>query len=166
MYTIRKYLNKVAEFLSIGSMALLVLLVTWQVVTRYVFNNPSTWTEQTTRYMFVWVVLINAAYVFGKRGHMNISYVWSKLPPTLQTATSIFTETVTLLFVVGVLTVGGFYAVQLAMPQMDSALPIKMGMIYLALPLSGLLSSFYTICNIHDIIVEHKQAVGKGDQHE
>ncbi|WP_069999978.1 TRAP transporter small permease [Cellulosilyticum sp. I15G10I2] len=158
MQTIRKNLNKIAVSLSIAVMGIMVLLVTWQVITRYVFNNPSTFTEQLARYMFVWLVVINAAYIFGRREHMNIGFVHSKCSPKLQMILSLISELVVLVFVLAVLVGGGIQAVKLAMPQMDSALPIKMGIIYLALPISGVLTTAYTICNITDLIRRSKTA--------
>jgi TRAP-type C4-dicarboxylate transport system permease small subunit len=156
--TIRKNLNKVAVSLSIAVMGFMVLLVTWQVITRYVFNNPSAVTEQLARYMFVWLVVINAAYIFGRREHMNIGFVVGKCSPKVQMILNMVTEGVVLVFVLAVLVGGGLQAVKLGMPQMDSALPIKMGIIYLALPISGFLTTAYTICNIIDLTQKSKKA--------
>jgi TRAP-type C4-dicarboxylate transport system permease small subunit len=156
--TIRNNLNKVAISLSIAVMGIMVLLVTWQVITRYVFNNPSAVTEQLARYMFVWLVVINAAYIFGKREHMNIGFILGKCSPKMQMILSMISEIVILVFVLAVLVGGGLQAVKLGMPQMDSALPVKMGIIYLALPISGVLTTAYTICNMIDLIRKTEKA--------
>lgn len=158
MQTIRKNLNKIAETLSIGVIGIMVVLVTWQVITRYVFNNPSAFTEQLARYMFVWLVVINAAYIFGRREHMNIGFVVGKCSPKMQKILGLVSEVIILVFMLAVLVGGGLQAVKLGMPQMDAALPIKMGIVYLALPISGILTTFYTICNIIDLIRAPKAA--------
>lgn len=152
MKTIRKWMNRFAEILSIGSMGFLVLLVTWQVITRFVLKNPSTVTEQLARYIFVWVVLINAAYVFGKREHMNISYLHGKMPPTAAMACSLITEIGTLIFMIAVMMGGGITAVKIGMSQMDPAIPLPTGVFYLAIPLCGIMSAVYTILNLYDIV--------------
>ena len=159
MHTIRKNLNKIAETLSITVIGVMVILVTWQVITRYVFNNPSAITEQLSRYMFVWLVVINAAYIFGKREHMNMGFLISKWSPKAQRIIGITTEVIVLVFMLTVFVGGGLQSVKIAMPQMDSALPIKMGIIYLALPISGVLTTFYTACNIIDLIRQPKDTL-------
>jgi TRAP-type C4-dicarboxylate transport system permease small subunit len=68
----------------------------------------------------------------------------------------IISELVVLGFVIIVVTYGGGYIAMNAMSQMDSALPIPMGVVYLALPVSGVLSVFYALCNITDSIKKYK----------
>lgn len=152
MKTLRGIINTVAETISKAVMAIMVILVTWQVVSRYVFHSPVPWTEGLTRYLFVWLVLINGAYIFGRREHMNISYVRGKLSPGAQKALCVITEAVTCLFALVVLLAGGLLAVKVGLPQKDATLEISMGLIYMALPVSGVLTTFYTVCNIHDIL--------------
>ena len=72
MKTLRKWINKVVEAFSVVIVAVMVLLVLWQVVARYLLNNPSTFTEALTRYLFVWLVLVSATYAFGSRDHICI----------------------------------------------------------------------------------------------
>ena len=75
MEKIKNCLDKIIELFCIVIMGVMTVLVTWQVITRYVFNNPSIFTEQTSQYLFVWLVMYGSAYVFGKREHMQISFV-------------------------------------------------------------------------------------------
>ena len=152
MDAIRKPVNKLVEIMSIVIMAILVLLVTWQVAVRYLFSNPSAWTEQLSRYTFVWLVLVNAAYIFGKREHMNIGFIVGKFGPRMKLVCGVFTETVILLFALSVLAIGGISAVKLAASQTDAALGISMGFVYMAMPVSGVLTTFYAFCNIYDQI--------------
>ena len=52
METLRKRLDKVLEFICCTLLALMTILVTWQVVSRYVLNNPSTVTEELVLFSF------------------------------------------------------------------------------------------------------------------
>lgn len=152
MKALRQILNKIAESISWVVLGIMVVLVTWQVVSRYFFHSPVPWTETMTRYLFVWLVLINGAYIFGRREHMNISYVRGKMSPGGQRILCVITEAVSCLFAVVVLVGGGLLAVNVGLPQKDAALEISMGIVYAALPISGVLTAFYTVCNIHDIL--------------
>lgn len=159
MEPIRKILDKVTASISIFIMGAMVLLVTWQVVTRFVLRNPSTVTEQLARYGFVWLVVINAAYVFGQRGHMNIGFVVNKLSQKGQLICGILGEVLILAFMAVVMIFGGIENVKVGMAQMDAALPIAMGYLYLALPISGVITIIYTICNIHDLLIKNKKTL-------
>ena len=63
MENIKNILNKIIEIFCIAIMGIMTILVTWQVITRYFFNNPSVVTEQTSQYLFVWLVMYGSAYV-------------------------------------------------------------------------------------------------------
>lgn len=45
MEKFRTALNKALELLAGLSMAVMVILTTYQVIARYIFNSPSTWSE-------------------------------------------------------------------------------------------------------------------------
>jgi len=158
MNSVRSSVNKIVEIMSIIILAVLVILVTWQVAVRYIFNSPSAWTEQLSRYTFVWLVLVNAAYIFGKREHMNIGVIVEKFTPKMKVICGVITETVILIFALVILTIGGIGAVKVATAQTDAALGISMAVIYLAMPVSGVFTTFYAICNIHDLIRDHSKS--------
>ena len=73
MEAIRKGLDKVLEVVCCLLLALMTIFATWQVASRYIFNKPSTVTEELVLICFVWMGLLGAAYVFGKQEHMRMS---------------------------------------------------------------------------------------------
>lgn len=149
--SVRKILNQIAEKMCIVILAVMVVLVVWQVVSRYVFQSPVPWSEALSKYLFIWLVLINGAYIFGKKEHMNIGYFKGKLPAGIQKGLDYIIEIITLAFALGILTWGGYMAVKIGFPQKDAALTISMGLVYLAIPISGILTVLYSICNIVDM---------------
>jgi TRAP-type C4-dicarboxylate transport system permease small subunit len=159
MQVIRNYIDKFTEVLSSCILALMTVLVTWQVITRFVLKNPSTITEALAKYLFLWLVLITSAYVIGKREHMAIEFFVNRFSKKTQIVLGIITEIVILLFVAIVLTYGGGFIATNAMTQMDSALPVPVGVIYMALPVSGILSVFYSLCNILDFMKQYKEEI-------
>lgn len=150
MNQLRNAINKFTEWLACAMLAIMTVLVTWQVVTRFVFKSPSSITEALAKYLFVWLVLITAAYVVGKREHMAIEFFVSRYSIKTKMILNIIVEASIFLFAAVVLTYGGGYIAMNAMSQTDSALSIPMGIVYLALPVSGVLSMFYSFCNIVD----------------
>ena len=85
MKQLKQIINKVVEWTSIGLVVVMVLLVLWQVVARYLLNNPSSFSEALTRYLFVWLVLITSTYAFGSRDHMYIAALNDKLKDKTKT---------------------------------------------------------------------------------
>ncbi|MCQ1059667.1 TRAP transporter small permease [Photobacterium sp. DNB23_23_1] len=152
----------VVERTCIAIMALLTIIVTYQVVTRYIFDSPSAVSEVLSRYMFVWLVLIGGAYVFGLREHMAISYVRDKLSPKTGVLVDIFTEWAIAIFAYIVMWQGGYKASVRQMWQLDSALEIPMGVIYSALPISGALILVYFIINQLKLIHQFQKLSVKG----
>ena len=154
METLRKRLDKVLEFICCTLLALMTILVTWQVVSRYVLNNPSTVTEELVLFSFVWMGLVGGAYLFGKNEHMAMTFLFDKLSEKNQIKVRIFFELVIMAFAVFILVFGGWNMSKLSMGQLSSSLQIPMGYIYLALPLSGITTMIYNALNISDIIKE------------
>lgn len=148
---VRRLLDQISEKLSIFIIGLMVILVVWQVVSRYVFKTPVPWSEQLAKYLFVWLVLINGAYMFGKKGHMNISFFKGLMPQKIQQILDYVVQIAVLLFAAGILLIGGYMALKVGIPQRDAALTISMGYVYAALPISGILTCFYSICNLTDM---------------
>lgn len=154
METLKNGLNKIIEIFCIVLMAFMTILVTWQVITRYVFNNPSAVTEQLCQYLFIWLVLFGSAYIFGKREHMQITFIKEKLPNKLGKICDLLQETIIFIFTFGVLVIGGYLSAVKQMVQFDAALQIPIGIVYAAIPLSGVFILFYSIYNIKKIVLE------------
>lgn len=157
MQTLRTYIDKFAEILSSAILGIMTILVTWQVITRFLLKSPSTVTEALSKYLFIWLVLVTAAYVIGKREHMAIEFFIGIFSVKVRIIMGIISEIAIFLFVGIVMTYGGGYISLNAMSQMDSALPIPMGIVYLALPISGVLSAFYAVCNILNLMKQYKE---------
>lgn len=144
----RAFFNSLLEKFSVVLMSVMVLLVMWQVISRYILNNPSSISEVLTRYLFVWLVTVTATYAFGKREHMYISLVKDRMPDKMQHIVNILIEALTLVFAAAVMVAGGCAITSMQMVQIDSTLHIATGIIYSVIPLCGVLIGFYCICNI------------------
>jgi hypothetical protein len=60
--------------------AVLVGCVSWQVGSRYLFEAPSTMTEEITRLLLVWLAMLGAAYTLGQRRHLAINLIGAGVP--------------------------------------------------------------------------------------
>ena len=98
MEKLRNTLNKVLNLLAGLSMTVMVVLTTYQVIVRYIFNSPSTWSEELVGYLFGWSTMLGATIVSGERGHMNIPVLVDRFNPTMRKAFHIFAEVIAFIF--------------------------------------------------------------------
>lgn len=140
----------------------MVILTCWQVLTRYILKNPSTWSEELVGYLFAWMSLMGASLVTSERGHMNIPILVERLGAAAQKGMNCLGELIAFLFSSIILVFGGIQITTLAMGQMTSSLGVPIGIFYIVLPLCGVLNMIYTVLNMIDIIkgnIEEKEAV-------
>ena len=151
MKALRNVLTKALNVLAGVSLIAMVLLTCWQVFTRYVLANPSSWSEELVSYLFAWASLLGASLITGERGHMNIPILVDRMSPPVQKALNIFGELIAFAFSGIILVYGGIEISQLAMGQMTSSLGVAVGVFYVVMPLCGVLNMIYTVLNIVDI---------------
>jgi TRAP-type C4-dicarboxylate transport system permease small subunit len=141
----KKSIDKLLEWGLIILMGANVLNVLWQVFTRFVLRNPSSFTEELARYLLIWGGLLGASYAAGKKMHLAIDVVLQGLKDKPRIWTEMAIQVFIFLFSLLVMVVGGMrlVAITLALNQISAALRVKLGYVYLVLPLSGLLIMFY-----------------------
>lgn len=167
MEALHKFRNVINVILSTACaivFGLMVIVGTYQIVTRYFFNSPSTVSEELLTYSFTWLALLATAYVFGKRDHMRMGFVADKLTGTPKKILEIVIEFLVMLFSASVMLYGGFTIMQLTMTQVTASLGVKMGVIYTVVPLSGLLIIIYSILNIIDLIAGYEGEPKKDEE--
>ena len=158
MDKIRNGIVKILNVLAGTSFLVMVLLTCWQVITRYLLHNPSTWSEELVGYLFAWASLLGASLVTQERGHMNIPILVEHLGIKGQKILNCLGEVIAFIFSAVILVFGGVQIVSLAMGQMTSSLGVPIGVFYVVLPLCGVLNMIFTTLNIIDIIKE-KEAI-------
>lgn len=152
MKQLRKVLDVILSVLAGGSFILMTVLTCYQVITRYILGNPSSWSEELVSYLFAWMALLGASLVCGERGHMNIPLLVEKVGPGARKGLCILAEVIAAGFAATILVYGGVQITNLAMGQMTSSLGVAIGVFYVVLPLSGVLNVIYSIMNIIEIL--------------
>lgn len=54
-------------------------LVLTQVISRYVFDAPLSWTEELARFSLIWLTFVSAGFVMARRLHVTVDLVAAKL---------------------------------------------------------------------------------------
>lgn len=159
IHTKSKLDNVIAHLLVI-LMALMVLNVTWQVTSRYVFKSPSSFTDELSRYMLIWVGMLGAAYVAGKNEHLAVDILLTKLKGKAQQKLQILIHVCILVFAVTAMMIGGSNLVYITfiLGQKSATLQIPLAYVYGVIPFSGILVTYYQTYSIVHLIQTLKTA--------
>jgi len=143
---VKNFLDKVLEGVVIISVAILVLAVLWQVFTRKVLNSPSEWTEELAIFLLIWVALLGAAVALGLGAHLGIDYFVGKLSKGKRVLIEILVFIFILAFSIYVMLYGGIELVRntLEMGQVSPVWGVKIGYVYIAVPVSGFFMMIYS----------------------
>ena len=152
--SIREKTDNILEKFLVMIMAILVVDVLWQVISRYVLSSPSSFTDELAGFLLIWVGLFGAAYVAGKNEHLAIDLLIQKSSPARQRRLMLIINSLILLFGVLVMVTGGIWLVytRFVMEVKSAALQIPLGYVYLVLPISGILIVYFTIDNTVNLL--------------
>ena len=149
---------RICQIVLFGAM---VMVGTYQILVRYLFNRPSTVSEELLTYAFAWLSLLGAAYMFGRRGHMRMGFLADKAEESLRQGLELVSECLIFCFAAIVMIYGGVQITSLTMGQKTASLGIPMGCVYSIVPISGILILIYSILNIADIAGNRKEEEGR-----
>lgn len=147
MQKFTKAVTKLLELVLILLMAVIVLDVLWQVFTRFILLDPSSFTEELAGFLLIWIGLLGAAYALYKKAHLGIDILTSSLEGVKLQSAQIVIYLIVFLFALFVMFIGGMRLVNLTLTlnQISPALGIHMGYVYTVLPISGTLMMYYSI---------------------
>ena len=159
MHKLRAAIMKILGVVITLLFILMTLVGTYQIVTRYFFNRPSTISEELLTYSFTWMSLL--AYVFGKRDHMRMGFMADKLTGPARRYLEVFIDALSFFFAGVVMVYGGISITKLTMIQITASLRISMGWIYIIVPIAGLLIMVFSVMNAADML--HKDFSEPGE---
>ena len=151
---LRERVDKILGSMLIIIMSVMVINVIWQVFTRFVVGTPSSFTDELARYLMIWLGILGAAYVSGRNMHVAIDVLPLRSSSKTQKKLKLLVYTLIVLFALFAMVVGGCRLVYItyALDQQSPALQIPLALVYLAIPVSGLLIMYYKISDIKSIL--------------
>lgn len=153
----RQKLNRILITVCAVMLGLMVIEALWQVITRYVFNSPSVWTDEALRFQLIWLTMIGAPTAHGLNRVMAVTIFTDKLKTKATNTNKIIVESIIIIFSVLILIIGGFNVALNASTQVSATLGINMFIIYASVPVSGLLFTYYAGSNIKDALAARKE---------
>lgn len=139
LLSLKGWIERILMALVASMLAVMTCLMLWQVITRYIFARPAIFTEETLRFMMIWMALLGTAYCFGTRKHLALELVPALSPPAMQKVLMVVNNLIGIAFAIGVMLIGGWGASSSAMTQLSPVMQVPMGLVYLAVPVSAVL---------------------------
>jgi TRAP-type C4-dicarboxylate transport system permease small subunit len=138
-------------------MVLMIAAVVWQVITRFVLRDPSSFTDELSRYLLIWIGLLGGAYTFSVKRHLALELLASKVTDTGKIIQDILTNLIIIFFSSVALIYGGYVLVThtLTHGQISPGIVIGghhllIGYVYLVVPLSGAIICYFGLIDIID----------------
>ncbi len=131
------FLNTLCKRAGAALLAAMAVLIVIQVTARYVVGSSLSWSEEISRYLFIWVVMLGTAIGVRDGSHVAVELLLKRLPAPLHgLVTTCFTLCLCLLAAVMVL-YGGILAANVQ-AQLSPATRISMAYVYAAVPVCSL----------------------------
>ena len=131
--------NKIEEYLLVSSLVFTVLLIFYQVIMRYGFNNSSFWSEELARYVFMWQIWMGASIGFKDDKHIRIELLTSHLHGKAKVFFSLLSNLLMFAFCVFLVIKGvEFLRLTAKLKMVTPALRLSYVYVYASLPLSAL----------------------------
>lgn len=136
-----KFLDKLETlekyFLGI-TVAIMVIVMTYQVILRYCFSAANSWSEELARYLFIYDVMIAAAIATRRNSHLQVDFLINLLKPKVK---YIFTIVAT---IAGIVFLGFLFNYSLtlchtAANNISAGLKISMSIPYACMPIGAVL---------------------------
>ena len=147
---LRQKIDKILANFLIIIMSVMVINVLWQVASRYLLGAPSSFTDELARYLMIWIGILGAAYVSGRNMHVAIDVLPSRLNENTQKRLKLIVRVLIILFCLGAMVIGGSRLVYIThvLDQNSPALQVPLSLVYVVIPISGILIIYYKISDI------------------
>jgi len=157
-------LKKIVDFLEKGIDALVTAMmivmgvsIVIQVFARYVLNNPTGWSEELARYIFVWITLLGSAVVLKRGKHVEVGYLVERAPPRVQKVLGLAAQLGVLIFLC-VLLVSGIGLTGVGHRQVSAAMELPMSIMYAALPAGAFFMILFLVAELIGQLIGTRRA--------
>ncbi|SCZ76511.1 TRAP transporter small permease [Acidaminobacter hydrogenoformans] len=141
-------LEKVLEFAAFLTFLALIATVTYQVVTRFAFPQYSVvWTEELTRYLFVYSIALAAPLAMKNREYVNVDIVLNIMGPKLRPIIQLILDAFSVgLFILTFLQ--GLKFIDLGVGNVSAAIGVPMVFPYASIAFMSFFIALYGLYNL------------------
>ena len=139
-----EFMMKIGSWGTILFMAIIAIVIPYEVIGRYVFQKMSIWSGEVSTYSLVWASLLGGAVGLKKGYQVSMTTVVESVPPAVVKALKLAAYLFTLFFF-GSMFYFGLYQTIYNVKQFSPALELVMSIPYAALPTGFFIMFFFTL---------------------
>jgi TRAP-type C4-dicarboxylate transport system permease small subunit len=153
MNALRRMAERAVDGAAIAVFAGIFLCVLAQVIFRYAFNSPLTWSEELARYLFIWCAFLGWIIASRTRSHLAMTFVVDRLAPRAQAGVAAVIQVATLYFA-WILGSRGARLVANNWDVENVAVPFNLGVVYLIEPIAAAAIAGYALLALADALAD------------
>ncbi len=134
---LRKIVDNLEEIITVPLMALLLVILSWQIGTRWLLDDPSLWSEELARVLFMYMSLIGCAIGIKHSTHVNITFFSDKLPEKARVLLVLSLELAVLASIIAIIYLGYQHVQRTAFFELIT-LGVSASWMNYSLPIAGL----------------------------
>jgi TRAP-type C4-dicarboxylate transport system permease small subunit len=139
---INSVISKFVLFLLLG----MLVVINLQIISREFFTAFS-WTEELSRYLLVWSSFFATTIAYKKGAHIAITFVVKLFRKKQREIVKLIMDLFSAVFFIIVIYYG-FKMISMQIYQKSPAMQIPMRLVYLCIPLSGIIMLYYVLIEI------------------
>ncbi|WP_026699800.1 TRAP transporter small permease [Salibacterium aidingense] len=153
------HLNKVVKYVASAMFVALVVLVFFQVITRFIINFPLAWSEEISRYLTIYIVFLGSALAVRNREHIAIDFLMDVVSAAKKRKLQFIVSIISTVFFI-ILCYYGTVLTFTVIGQLTPTLQFSIAWVYAAVPLGSLIMALNGIANICSQRLDYETAVG------
>lgn len=148
-----RYTTELASAVGCALLTVICCLGLWQVVSRFLLSQPSSWTEELMRRLLIWCVMLGVVVAFRRGALVSVDLMLRSLRGAWHQAVRVLITGTTLLFL-GVLLWFGTELLWRVRFQTFASLDLSMAWAYAALPVGAALAMVAVVAQHFDPVNE------------
>jgi len=144
---LKHILDIVLEWSAIIIFSIIFLVVLLQIAFRYFLNSPLVWTEELSRYLFIWISFLGWVFATRNGSHIRISALLDAMPKSIRQALSLINDIFVIVLAV-IMTWQGIIMTARSTSVPTITLFFSFALVYAAVPISSIFIILYTVLQL------------------
>ncbi|WED29774.1 TRAP transporter large permease subunit [Vibrio sp. DW001] len=137
-WSFNQAVEKTLKIILVSLLAVMSILIVYQVAARYIFNSPSAMSEELLRFSLIWLGILGAALCFMKSTHLSLPLLLDYVGPSTRQKMELFNQYMYVLLGATMMW-GGYVASVKNLSMLTPTLQVPLGLVQSVLIISGVL---------------------------
>lgn len=152
---IEDFIEKIERWLAFIFLALMLAVVFWAVIERFIIRAGQGWSDELARYLSIWAAMIGAGIGVRHKIHVSVDAFVNTLGPKHKYFIDIITNIVCVIFCIMLVYTGYYVTVKLVeTQQLSSGMELPMYLPYMAVPVGAFLMLFHYCMSLLKLLAD------------